>query len=232
MFFFDPDQLHLYKRTQVFCKRFGGGVGWRVGDILDYYIKNGCTNSQYWGWLSFCSFSTPAIFMCPYRSTLTLLFFLDVKLNGSHPRLLSPLTSVCACVHVCSHTHSVTQLCLTLCNSMNCSLPDSSVHGIFQARILEWVSSSYARVSTWSRDQTCISCISCTGRWTTTATWEAQPMIRAQVGDWKEAGRWGLSIYAYSTFPWGLRDWQWLSWKALTPRNVLALWVSFSLLLG
>ena len=34
---------------------------------------------------------------------------------------------------------SVTQLCLTLCDPMDCSQPGSSVHGIFQARILEWV---------------------------------------------------------------------------------------------
>ena len=33
----------------------------------------------------------------------------------------------------------VTQLCLTLSNPMDCSLPGSSVHGIFQARVLEWV---------------------------------------------------------------------------------------------
>ena len=33
----------------------------------------------------------------------------------------------------------VTQSCLTLCNPMDCSLEGSSVHGIFQARILEWV---------------------------------------------------------------------------------------------
>ena len=33
----------------------------------------------------------------------------------------------------------VSQLCLTLCNPMDCSLPGSSVHGILQARILEWV---------------------------------------------------------------------------------------------
>ena len=32
----------------------------------------------------------------------------------------------------------VVQLCLTLCNSMDCSLPGSSIHGVFQARILEW----------------------------------------------------------------------------------------------
>ena len=42
---------------------------------------------------------------------------------------------------------SVTQSCLTLCNSMDCSLPGSCVHGIFQARILEWDAISYSRGS-------------------------------------------------------------------------------------
>ena len=36
----------------------------------------------------------------------------------------------------------VAQLCPTLCNPMDCSLPGSSVHGILQARILEWVAIS------------------------------------------------------------------------------------------
>ena len=39
------------------------------------------------------------------------------------------------------HACSVAKSCPTLCNPMDCSPPDSSVHGIFQARILEWVSS-------------------------------------------------------------------------------------------
>ena len=42
---------------------------------------------------------------------------------------------------------------------MDCSLPGSSVHGIFQARILEWVAISFSRRSSWSRDWTCISWI-------------------------------------------------------------------------
>ena len=41
------------------------------------------------------------------------------------------------CVCVCMHTCSVAELCPTLCNPMDSSLPVSSVHGIFQARILE-----------------------------------------------------------------------------------------------
>ena len=50
---------------------------------------------------------------------------------------------------------------LILCDSMDCSLPGSSVHGIFQARILEWVAISSSRGSSQPRDQTCVSCVSC-----------------------------------------------------------------------
>ena len=46
-----------------------------------------------------------------------------------------------------------------------CSLPDSSVHGIFQARILEWVAISSSRRSSPPRDQTRVSWVSCTDRW-------------------------------------------------------------------
>ena len=46
----------------------------------------------------------------------------------------------------------VSQLCLTLCNSMDCSLPGSSVHGILQARILEWVAIPFSRGSSQPRD--------------------------------------------------------------------------------
>ena len=38
----------------------------------------------------------------------------------------------------------LTHSCRTLCDPMNCSLPGSSVHEIFQARILEWVAISYS----------------------------------------------------------------------------------------
>ena len=53
----------------------------------------------------------------------------------------------------------VTQLCLTLCNSLNCSLPGSSVHGILQARILEWVAMPFSKGSSWPRNQTAVSLI-------------------------------------------------------------------------
>ena len=53
------------------------------------------------------------------------------------------------------------QLCPTICDPMDYSPPGSSVHGILQARILEWVAISYSRGSSGPRDQTCVSCDSC-----------------------------------------------------------------------
>ena len=63
----------------------------------------------------------------------------------------------------------VAQLCLNLCDTMDCNLPVFSVHGIFQARILDWVAISYSRRCSWPRDWTSVSRIA--GRhftvWTT-----------------------------------------------------------------
>ena len=56
------------------------------------------------------------------------------------------------------------QSCSTLCNLMDHSPPASSVHGILQGRILEWVVISSPRGSSWPRDQTHVSYIFCSGR--------------------------------------------------------------------
>ena len=49
------------------------------------------------------------------------------------------------------------QSCPTLCNPMDCSLPGSSVHGMLQVRILEWVAMPFSKGSSWPRDRTWIS---------------------------------------------------------------------------
>ena len=56
-----------------------------------------------------------------------------------------------ACIH--------DQSCLTVCNPLDCHLPGSSVYGISQARILEWVAFPSSRRSSQPRDRTCVSCI-------------------------------------------------------------------------
>ena len=52
---------------------------------------------------------------------------------------------------------SVSHLCPTLCDPMDCSLPGSSVHGISQARILQWVAIFFSRGSSQPRDHTWVS---------------------------------------------------------------------------
>ena len=61
---------------------------------------------------------------------------------------------------------SVAKSCPTLCDPIEGSLPGSSVHGIFQARILEWVVTSFSRGSSQPRDRTCVPAL--TGRFFTT----------------------------------------------------------------
>ena len=64
--------------------------------------------------------------------------------------------------------HACMLSCVWLFVTMDCSPPGSLIHGIFQARILEWVAISYSRGSSPLRDGTQVSYISCISRWITT----------------------------------------------------------------
>ena len=77
---------------------------------------------------------------------------------GLHPAH-SPVRKMdIACVHALSDLSHV-QLCV------DCSPPDSSVHGILQERLLEWVAMPLSRGSSWFRDQNWGSHVFCIGRW-------------------------------------------------------------------
>ena len=112
---------------------------------LDYYVlrTRSCLN-----------FIFSRICLTPFWQGNLLLHYRRVK---GEVGFTAPF---CVCVCVCVHVHMFTQSCLTLCNLMDCSPPGSSVHGIFQERILERVAISYSRGSSRSRDWTWVSCIS------------------------------------------------------------------------
>ena len=82
-----------------------------------------------------------------YKSYVTCLFpdLSEVSQSISHMCVLSRFS------------------CVQLCDPMDYSPPGSSVHGIFQARILEWVAISFSRQSSRPKDQTHISYITCIG---------------------------------------------------------------------
>ena len=103
-------------------------------------------------------------------SHTVIYMFQCYSLISSHPRLLLHSPKVCS-LHLClfcclayrivtvflksiGQESEVSQSCLTLCDPMDCSLPGSSVHGIFQAIVLEWIAISFSRGSSQHRDQT------------------------------------------------------------------------------
>ena len=126
---------------------------------------------------------------------LKLLFEFNLNTETHHS---SPCVCVCMCV-------LVAQSCLTVCDPMDCSPAGSSVHGIFQARILEWVAISSSRGSSWPRDWTQFSCISCIGRQSlkNCTTWEVHSSPR-----WQQS--------AVSTFSWRCSV---LISKAISPQS-------------
>ena len=83
------------------------------------------------------------------------------------------------------------QSCPTLCDPMDCSLSESSVHGILQARILEWIAISFSRGCSQPRDRTQVSRIA-GRRFTIWATREKKIVDR--VGDWKRSPSWYKSV--------------------------------------
>ena len=87
-----------------------------------------------------------------YVSLLCFYAFVYVQFIFPRPNLRIWEIRVCMCA----------QLCLPLCNPMDCTPPGSSVHGIFQARKLEWVAISFSRGSFWPRAFTRVSCIGIT----------------------------------------------------------------------
>ena len=85
----------------------------------------------------------------------------------------------------CFHSFKSLQLCPNLCVPMDFSLPGSFVHGILQARILEWVAMPSSRGSSKPRDQTHVSMSPALAGefFTTSATWEA-PYVLIKGENW------------------------------------------------
>ena len=116
--------------------------------------------------------------------TYPAYFLLPMKMNESAP---SP---VCygPHIHVCM---LIAQLCLTLCDSVDCSLQGSSVHGILQARILERVAIPFSEGFSRPREQTRISSIA-GGFYTVWVTREAQHI---HTGIYLTGGSQALTLY-------------------------------------
>ena len=113
--------------------------------MVYFYLFSQIFNSDITDWR--CA-SEPQYRPCRPMSATGLLFLLHPKAT------LKPQYPL-------SRVYVLTQLCPTLCDPVDCSLPVFSVHGIFQAGILEVGAISFSRGSSQPRDQTQVSCVSC-----------------------------------------------------------------------
>ena len=116
-------------------------------------------------WLKYWSFSISPSNECSglisFRTDWFDLLAVQRSLESSPaPQFKSINSSVFSFLYSPTLTsiHSeLTQSCPTLCDPMDCSLPGSSVHGIFQAIVLEWIAISFSRGSSRPRDLTRVS---------------------------------------------------------------------------
>ena len=89
----------------------------------------------------------------------------------------------------------------------DCSLPGSSIHGIFQARVLEWVAISYSRGSSWPRDRTQVSHIA-GRRFTVWATREVTlSLLLYKTHKLGDLGHVVKSLWASASSPYDWRRW-------------------------
>ena len=95
-------------------------------------------------------------------SYISDILLLIMRLRSSFQGLHYPISAVpisTTCLVRKESESEVAQSCPTLCDPVDCSPSGSSVHGILQARILEWVAIPFSRGSSWPRDRIQVSWI-------------------------------------------------------------------------
>ena len=128
--------------------------------LLEQQIWSGKCGKQ---WTSHISFIQKLWFLFPLLILVEVhTYFRKLKNNRKLCRKKVPWFCLCVCVCVCVYflpdSFFFFLACLVSCvwlfaTPMDCGLPDSSLHGIFQARILEWVAVSFSRGSSPLREQ-------------------------------------------------------------------------------
>ena len=175
----------FYKSSRItFCFFFFMSLMefcWQIWSLSDFCAENVCLDVSvaYYPFVPQFALGFPS-----YKAFIPLTFSLSSTVQVA----LKTFVCVCVCVCVCVQSHP------TLCDPMDCSSPGSSVHRIFQERILQWVAVFCARGSSQHRDWTKVSCI---GRWVLyhCANWEAKTSVFLSKGDVVIIG-----IYAYFSF--------------------------------
>ena len=111
------------------------------------------TKLLFWNFHSFCPLFLCLLWRCLFCLLLNKRALQVYSSRSFHSVCVCVCVCVCVRARVCTRAKSL-QLCHTLCNPMDHSLPGSSNHGILQVRILEWVAMPSSRGFSWLRNQT------------------------------------------------------------------------------
>ena len=101
--------------------------------------------------------SETVFFICYFFWGFVFVFFFAFEVTCPPLLFFKQISWLCFSVDVVYEKSEVAQSCPTLSNPMDCSLPGSSFHGIFQARMLEWVAISFPRAPSWPKNRTQVS---------------------------------------------------------------------------
>ena len=141
-------------------QRAGGGGPGEHRERAREHMPPGTVGEKALWLLLLCVFSP--CWACPMQIGLSqecCLFYLRSSLRSSdlHLTFLCSIFMGFSLPCLLSEVSEVAQSCPTLCEPMDCSLPGSSVHGIFQAVVLDWVAIPFSRGSSQPRDRTQVS---------------------------------------------------------------------------
>ena len=116
------------------------------------------------------------LYIIQYVSDVSVICIVYVYTQNIHPHQIYIFYYI---LHMSVHAQPFQSCLMTLCHSVDCSPPGSFVHGVLQARMLEWVAMPSSRESSWPREWTHISCVFCIsgGFFTHWATCEASMYI-------------------------------------------------------
>ena len=116
-------------------------------------VARGPLTCGYWDWRMAFSFQCIAILIATHARRETQTRRMDLGTQQGKERGGQIERPALTYVHCCAKS------CPTHCDPVDCSPPGSSVHGVLQARILEWVAISFSRGSSQPRDQAEVSCL-------------------------------------------------------------------------
>ena len=147
---------HVKEHIHRFQKWGCGHLCWGHCSAFSYYLymSSNITLSEQSSLIIENIIFIVIIITCKYFAYILLLYYFYYWFSISPTRVKTPKAEV-----LCNGGGLVAKSCLTHCDPMSCSPPGSSVHWVFQARILEWIAISFSKGSSQNKDQNLVSCI-------------------------------------------------------------------------